>query len=358
MGIRTIEWKNNSIKIIDQTKLPGRLEYIYIKDLKALWKAIKIMQIRGAPALGAAAALGVYLGIRNKRSGNFNQFSKALDKIISYIASSRPTARNLFWALERMRGQALRHRGEPVTKIKEILFKEARNIIEEDRRSCRLIGSFGVQLIKNSDTILTICNTGILATIDYGTALGVIYSAKNKGRKIDVFACETRPMLQGARLTTWELNRSGIGVTLITDSMAATLMRMKKIDKVITGADRIAANGDTANKIGTYNLAVLAKYHKVPFYVAAPGSTFDLRIKRGRDIRIEERPADELKSLFFKKPIAGKAIKVFNPAFDVTPAELIIAFITDKGIIRKPSRNNILKILRDGSQIKAKTVPI
>ena len=347
MNIRTIEWRNNAIKIIDQTKLPGRLDYLYIKDLKALWKAIKIMQIRGAPALAAAAGLGVYLGIKDKRINDFIRFKKELGKVIAYLASSRPTARNLFWALERMRCVATTHSKEPIETIKGLIFKEAQDIIEEDRVSCRKIGYFGGRLINDNDSILTICNAGILATIDYGTALGVIYRAKEEGKKIKVFACETRPMLQGARLTTWELKRNGIDVTLITDSMAAALMRMGKVNKVIVGADRIALNGDTANKIGTYNLALSAKYHKIPFYVAVPASTFDFKMNSGKDIPIEEREAQELKALFFKKPIAAGNVRVFNPAFDVTPQELITAFITDKGIIRKPYRKNILKILKN-----------
>jgi len=345
MSIRTIEWKDNSIKIIDQRKLPGKLEYIYIKDLKSLKKAIRNMRIRGAPALGAAAGLGVYLGIKNLKPRNFKELSVALDKIAKYLASSRPTARNLFWGLERMCDVAVRNKNKSISKIKELLFQEARKIIEEDRAACRRIGRFGAKLIRNNERILTICNAGILATIDYGTALGVIYRAEELGKNIKVYACETRPMLQGARLTTWELKRQGVDVTLICDNTAATLMQQGKIDKVIAGADRIAANGDTANKIGTYSLAILAKYHRVPFYIAAPLSTFDLSIKSGKDIPIEQRDRKELTELFFKKPIAEKSVKVFNPAFDVTPNGLITAIITDKGIIRQPYLKNIKRIM-------------
>ncbi len=345
MDIRTIEWKNNSIKIIDQTKLPGKLEYLYIKDLQTLLEAIKALKVRGAPALGAAAALGVYLGIKNSRAKSFNEFSKELHKIARYIASSRPTARNLFWGIERMCNVAARNNDKPLSAIKTLLFKETQKIIEEDRWACRKIGHFGAKLIKDKDTILTICNAGILATIDYGTALGVIYKAKELGKRLKVFACETRPLLQGARLTAWELKKKGIDVTLICDSMAATLMQQGKIDKVIAGADRIAANGDAANKIGTYNLAVLSHYHKIPFYIAAPASTFDLRIKTGNDIPIEERLDKEITELFFKNPITAKGVKVFNPAFDVTPHNLITAIIADKGVIMPPYRTNIAKIL-------------
>jgi len=346
MDIKTIEWKNSSIKIIDQTKLPVKLEYLYIRNLKLLWKAIKELKVRGAPALGAAAALGIYLGIKDYKAKNFAGLNKELQKISRYIASSRPTARNLFWGLERMKSVAVKNQGKPVSAIKAMLFKEAQKVIEEDMLACRLMASYGAKLIKNKDTILTICNAGILATIDYGTALGVIYKAKEEGKRLKVYACETRPLLQGARLTAWELKKSHIDVTLICDNMAATLMQQGKIDKVIAGADRIAANGDAANKIGTYNLAVLSSYHKVPFYIAAPASTFDLKIKSGRDIPIEERKAEEVTELFFKRPISAKGIKVFNPAFDVTPHSLITAIITDKGIIRPPYITNIAKHLK------------
>lgn len=345
MDIRTIEWKNGKIKLIDQTKLPGSFEYIYIDDLKDLWHAIKVLKVRGAPALGAAAALGAYLGVKNSRAKSFSEFNAQLDKVISYIASSRPTARNLFWGLERIRRAASQNKDKQVDLIKKLLFKEANAIVEEDRASCRRIGYFGAKLVNKNDTILTVCNAGILATIDYGTALGVIYRAEEEGKNIKVFACETRPLLQGARLTAWELNKKGIDVTLNCDNMAAALMAQGKIDKVIAGADRIAANGDSANKIGTYSLAVLANFHKIPFYIAAPKSTFDLSIKSGKEIPIEQRSHTEVTGLFSKASIAAKNVKVFNPAFDVTPHQLITAIITDKGVIKAPYAKNIPKIL-------------
>jgi methylthioribose-1-phosphate isomerase len=345
MGIKTIAWQDNGIKIIDQTKLPLRLEYIYIKDIKSLVEAIKKMRIRGAPVLGVAAGLGVYLGIKDSKAKNFSQFVKELDKVIKYIALSRPTAKNLFWALERIKKVVLKNRDKSLSLIKKLIFKEAQNIIEEDRIASRSIGRYGARLIKNNDRILTICNAGILATVDYGTALGVIYRASREGKKVKVFAPETRPMLQGARLTAWELNKIGIDVTLICDSVAATLMKQGKIDKVITGADRIALNGDSANKVGTYNLAILSYYHKIPFYIAAPSSTFDLTIKTGKDIPIEQRKKEEVTKLFFKQPISPEKVKVFNPAFDVTPHSLITAIITDKGVIRPPYNKNIIKLL-------------
>jgi len=351
MNIQSIEWHNNKIKIIDQTELPHKLKYIYIDNLKHLWQAIKTMKVRGAPALGAAAALGVYLGIKDSRAKSFSEFKKELDKVVHYIGSSRPTARNLFWALEKAYSVLLRNRDKSLPYLKKLVFKQANKIIEEDKTACRQIGHYGARLIKDNDTILTICNAGILATIDYGTALGVIYRAKEEGRKIKVYACETRPMLQGARLTTWELKKKGIDVTLICDNTAATLMQQGKINKVIAGADRIAANGDTANKIGTYNLAVLSRHHKIPFYIAAPASTFDLSIKSGKVIPIEERSDDEVTKLFFKKPITAKGVKVFNPVFDVTPHKLIKAIITDKGIIWSPYKKNIKKIMMTTSRV-------
>ena len=345
MDIRTIEWKDGSIKLIDQTILPERFKYIYIRDLKSLWHAIKVLKVRGAPALGAAAALGVYIGIRESRAKDFTRFNKEMDKAISYIAASRPTARNLFWGLERVRTVAIRNKQKPVSLIKRLILKEANNIVEEDRASCRKIGFYGAKLINKNDAILTICNAGILATIDYGTALGVIYRAHEEGKNIKVFACEPRPLLQGARLTAWELKKKGVEVTLNCDNMAAALMAQGKINKVIAGADRIAANADTANKIGTYSLAVLANFHKIPFYIAAPKSTFDLSIKSGREITIEQRSHTEVTGLFSKVGIAQRNVKVYNPAFDVTPHRLITAIITDKGIIKAPYLKNIAKIL-------------
>jgi methylthioribose-1-phosphate isomerase len=345
MNIKSIAWENNAIRIIDQTLLPGKLRYLDIRDLKTLWGAIKELKVRGAPALGAAAALGVYLGIKNSKASAFPAFKRELDKVCAYIGSSRPTARNLFWGLERMAGRAQANADKSVSAIKRALFDEARRIIEEDRQACRRIGAYGEKLFSNGETVLTVCNAGILATIDYGTALGVLYAAKAKGKRLKIFACETRPLLQGARLTTWELKRMGMDVTLICDNMAATLMKQGRIDKVIAGADRIAANGDAANKIGTYNLAVLSLYHKIPFYIAAPSSTFDCSLQSGGDIVIEQRPAHEVTRLCGSRVIASRGVKVYNPAFDVTDAKLISAIITERGIIRPPYVKAIKKFI-------------
>lgn len=345
MDIKSIAWVNNRIRIIDQTKLPTELQYLYIDDVALLWQAIHELKVRGAPALGVAAALGCFLGVRHSKAKDYTQFSQELEGVIRYIGSSRPTARNLFWGLERIKAVVLKNREARPAYLKRLILNEAKALIEQDRTACRRIGSYGAVLVKNNATVLTICNAGILATIDYGTALGIIYRAKEQGKRLKVFACETRPLLQGARLTTWELKKKGIDVTLICDSMAATLMRMKKIDLVITGADRIAANADAANKIGTYNLAVLCHHHRIPFYIAAPASTFDLSLKDGTGIPIEERAGEEITDLFFKLPIAAKTVKVFNPAFDVTPHSLITAIVTDRGIIRPPYGKNIRETL-------------
>ena len=346
MVIKTISWEKNKIKIIDQTKLPNRLVYLYINNIKQLQQAIKLLKVRGAPALGAAAALGMYLAVRDSRAKSFKQFSRELEKAARYIGSSRPTARNLFWGIERTCAIALSNSSKTVSEIKNLIFKEAERIVKVDMATCRRIGSYGAALIKKNDSILTVCNAGILATIDYGTALGVIYRAAQLKKNIEVFACETRPLLQGARLTTWELKKNRVPVTLLCDNMAATLMKERRVDKIIAGADRIAANGDTANKIGTYSLAVLARYHRIPFYIAAPVSTFDLDIRDGQGIPIEQRRGYEVTTLFFKKPIAAKGVKVFNPAFDVTPHKLISAIITDRGVIRPPFSKNIKRIIK------------
>lgn len=319
MPIPTIEWRNNAVRIIDQTKLPHKLVYIDCRDVKTLVSAIKKLKVRGAPALGVAAGFGVVLGADN------------IKKTITQLAASRPTAINLFWALDRMGQVAKASRNLTVKDLKKRLLKEALKIQEEDKKTCRAMAEHGASLVKSGDNILTHCNAGALATADYGTAIGVLYKAKEQNKKIKVYADETRPLLQGARLTVWELMRSGIDTTLICDNMAASLMAQGKVDKIFVGADRIAANGDTANKIGTYSLAVLAKYHKIPFYVVAPVSTIDFKIKSGKQIPIEERHADEVRG-FGGVKTAPKNVNVYNPAFDVTPHRLITAIITEKGI--------------------------
>lgn len=341
--IKTIAWEKGCIKIIDQTLLPNRLRYVYCRNTRALWYAIKTMKIRGAPALGIAGGFGIVLGLKGFKPKDSSELLKKLDDIIHYLGSSRPTAVNLFWALERMRSVALKNLYRPFNQLKGILFEEAISIYEEDRGICRKMAEYGARLIEDGDRLLTHCNAGALATADFGTALGVIYTAASEGKRLKVYVDETRPLLQGARLTAWELKHSKIDVTLICDSMAATLMAQGGVDKVLVGADRIASNGDTANKIGTYNLAVLCEYHKIPFYIVAPVSSFDFNLKSGRDIPIEQRDSDEIFE-FSGHRIAPRGIKAFNPAFDVTPNRLITAIVTEKGIFRKPFSRSLRKL--------------
>lgn len=352
MPINTIRWTGRSVRIIDQTKLPNKLVYINCRDVETLWHAIKELKVRGAPALGVAAAYGVILGIKDFNGTNSAAFVRRVCEVCDYIGMSRPTAVNLFNALGQMRKLALNNIGKPVAILRAVLASEANAIYEEDRAVCRAMGRHGAKLIKNNDTVMTICNAGALATADYGTALGVMYAAKEAGKKFKVYALETRPLLQGARLTAWELKKNRIDVTLITDNMAATVMARRGVDIIFTGADRIASNGDAANKIGTYMLAVLAKHHGVPFYVVAPKTTFDLKIKSGKEIPIEERKSEEVTSFGFR-PTAPKGIKVFNPAFDVTPHDLISGIVTEYGIIRRPFGNNIPRFLR-GRRVEAR----
>lgn len=343
MPVETINWKNGKVRYIDQTLLPGQVKFVDCSSVAKLWKAIKALEIRGAPAIGIAGALGVVLAANNSKATDPKAFLRDLRKDINYLASSRPTAVNLFWALARMECTAKSNIDKPVGVIKKILLKEALDILEEDKRSCRAMARFGASLVKSGDTILTHCNAGGLATADYGTALGVLFESKRLGKRIKVYADETRPLLQGARLTAWELLHEGIDTTLICDNMAASLMAKGRIDKIFVGADRIASNGDAANKIGTYSLAVLAKYHGVPFYVVAPISTFDLKIKTGRDIPIEERNPDEVRTVMGKQ-VAPRNVKVYNPAFDVTPNSLITAIVTERGIFRAPFTKSLAKL--------------
>jgi len=333
--IPTIEWEGGlpgCVRLIDQTLLPTEFKQIHCADVESLWEAIQVLRVRGAPAIGIAAAMGTVLGIQGSEATAFDHFREELEVAARYLATARPTAVNLFWALDRMRRVADGNRHLPVPQLKQRLLDEALAIAEEDRRICRALGRHGAALTKDGDGVLTHCNAGGLATADYGTALGVLYAAHEQGKRLRVFADETRPLLQGARLTAWELQQAGIDVTLICDSMAAVVMRQGKVNLVIVGADRIAANGDTANKIGTYGVAVLAQSHGVPFYVAAPVSTFDLTLPSGEGIPIEERKPEEITNGFGRRT-APRGIRVYNPAFDVTPARYIAGIITERGII-------------------------
>lgn len=347
MPLPTIEWVgeiDGRIKLIDQTLLPNELKYVYCDDKESIFHAIKTLMVRGAPAIGIAAAMGTVVGIKNSKSEDFESFFREMKEVTSCLGSSRPTAVNLFWGLKRMEDTAQKNSHKPVSEIKRILLNEAKTILEEDKAICRKIGENGESLLEDGSCVITHCNAGGLATGDYGTALAIMFAAAENGKKISVYADETRPLLQGSRLTAWELKNAGIDVTLICDNMAAHTMKRKKIDCVIVGADRIAANGDTANKIGTYSLSIIAKEHNVPFYVAAPASTFDLSIASGDEIQIEERNPDEVTKIAGNK-IAPDEIKVFNPAFDVTPASNITAIITERGVINSPNKEKIENVI-------------
>jgi methylthioribose-1-phosphate isomerase len=332
MIVETIEWIDDKLRILDQSKLPREQIFVDLANYHDVVLAIKEMRVRGAPAIGVAAAYGIALGASGIKAANKDEFLAQLNQVIQTFADSRPTAVNLFQAINRMKKAA---RGDGVTEIKNALINEAKRIHQEEITATKQLSQMGAELIKDGFTLLTHCNAGPLATAGYGTALGVIKAVKDQGKKVSVFATETRPLLQGARLTTWELMQEGIPVTLITDSMAGYFMQQKKIDCVIVGADRIAANGDVANKIGTYTLAVLAKESKIPFYVAAPTSTIDLSLSSGDKIPIEERSPEEVTHIQ-GVPIAPEGIRAANPAFDVTPHNYITAIITERGIIREP----------------------
>jgi len=334
--IPTVEWKNGAVRLLDQSRLPESIEFLDCRDVDAVAVAIRELKVRGAPAIGVTAAMGVALGAQSIASTEYDVFAKTLFTICDRLAATRPTAVNLFWAIERMKQKLGALRDEPIAAIKAALMKESQAILDEDIALCKAIGRHGAGLIQTGQTVLTHCNAGALATAGYGTALGVIRAACEQGKKIQVIADETRPVLQGARLTAWELMQDQIPVTLITDNMAGSLMRQGKIQLCVVGADRIAANGDVANKIGTYSVAVLAKAHGIPFYVAAPYSTIDLRTKSGADIPIEQRNPLEVTTIHGSQPIAPTGVAVYNPAFDVTPAELISGIITERGVF-KPS---------------------
>jgi methylthioribose-1-phosphate isomerase len=332
--IPTVEWKDGAVRLLDQSRLPESVEFLDCRDVEAVASAIRELKVRGAPAIGVTAAMGVALGAQAITSTDYEVFAKALLEICNRLAATRPTAVNLFWAIERMKHKLEALRAEPVVSIKVALMKESQAILEEDIALCKAMGHHGANLIQGGQTVLTHCNAGALATAGYGTALGVIRAAWEQGKKIQVIADETRPVLQGARLTAWELMQDNIPVTLITDNMAGSLMRQGKIHVCIVGADRIAANGDVANKIGTYSVAVLAKAHGIPFYVAAPYSTIDLKTKAGTDIPIEQRNTLEVTTIHGSHPVAPMGVKVFNPAFDITPAELISGIITERGVFK------------------------
>ena len=343
--VKTIEWTDEGVRMIDQRKLPMVEEYPVFKNYRDIAGAIRSMVVRGAPAIGVAAAMGIALGVRDSRAGNMSELREEFTEITEILASTRPTAVNLFWAIERMKRRFKEIATDSSDKrvIADRLIHEALAIQAEDIEGNKRIGRFGQELLPNSGTILTHCNAGALATAGYGTALGVIRAAIENGKRLHVLADETRPFLQGARLTAWELWKDDIDVRVISDNMAGSFMRQGLIDAVIVGADRIAANGDVANKIGTYSLAVLAKQHEIPFYVAAPLSTLDLRMPDGSSIPIEQRDPAEVTHIAGVR-VVPDGVPVFNPAFDVTPNSFVTAIITDRGVAVPPYIENLRRL--------------
>jgi methylthioribose-1-phosphate isomerase len=344
--IKTVEWTDEGVRMLDQRLLPTEEKYLTLRSYEEVAEAIKKMVVRGAPAIGVSAAMGLALGAKQSVGTSIADLEFDFDHMCEVMGATRPTAVNLFWAIERMRARLGRAKTETddVEEAKRQLVDEAQRIFAEDIEANRSLGRFGGELISDGATVLTHCNAGALATAgDYGTALGVIRGARDAGKRVAVIADETRPFLQGARLTAWELSRDEIPVTLITDNMAGHVMKQGKVDVVVVGADRIAGNGDTANKIGTYMVAVLARQHNIPFYVAAPISTIDLSIASGEEIPIEERDTREVTHVG-QRQLAPDGIEVHNPAFDVTPHELITAIITDRGVARPPYEESLRRM--------------
>jgi len=337
MAVKTIEWKSDRVIMLDQRLLPHKEVYRVCRDYQQVDEAIRGMVIRGAPAIGVAAAMGVALGAAKTRGKDFD---RRMEQIFLTLSKTRPTAINLFWALERMRKVYQNNRSRGVESVQRLLREEAQRIYREDIAANRQMGKFGAKLLQNARQVMTHCNAGALATAGYGTALGVIRALKESGKPVEVWVNETRPFLQGARLTAWELKKEKIPATLITDNMAGYLMDKGRVDAVVVGCDRVAANGDVANKIGTYSIAVLAQRHAIPFYVAGPTSSIDMDCPSGKDIPIEQRDPKEV-SHIFGRALTPKGIKIFNPAFDVTSHDLISALITEKGVIRPPFRKNL-----------------
>jgi len=341
-----LDMEEGSLVIIDQTLLPGRLELLRLKTPEEVWEAIKMLRVRGAPAIGAAAACGIYLAARGFKSADFNGYYREFAQVKQYLESARPTAVNLFWALDRMEKTLLESRGADREEIEAALGREAQGIISEDIRVCHSLGEYALTLTQRGWGLLTHCNAGKLATIRYGTATAPIYLGLERGYNFRVFVDETRPLLQGARLTAYELHSAGADVTLICDNMAASVMKNGQVQAVFTGCDRVAANGDAANKIGTLAVAVLAKRYNIPFYICAPTSSIDMQTLTGEDIVIEERDGSEVTDMWYTEPMSVRGIKVFNPAFDVTDAELITAIVTEKGIAYPPYDTSLAEIMK------------
>ncbi len=341
-----LDEENGALVIIDQTKLPNEVEVLHLTDQKDIWDAIYLLKVRGAPAIGVAAAFGLYLFAKNIAADTWEDFYRAFKPAKDYLDSARPTAVNLSWALNRMEKVALDHRGSAISEIKERLRRESIAIKDEDVWMCRQIGEYGLSLIKDGDGILTHCNAGQLATSKYGTALAPIHLGRERGMNFKVFTDETRPLLQGARLSAFELYEDGVDTTVICDNMASQVMKNGWVQAVFVGCDRVAANGDACNKIGTSGVAILAKYYGIPFYVCGPTSTIDMSVARGEDIPIEQRPAHEVTEMWYNKRMAPAGVNVYNPAFDFADNELITAIITEYGVARPPYTESLKEIFR------------
>jgi len=352
--VKPIEWITGKVVILDQSKLPFEVAFIECTDYREVAKCIKTMKIRGAPAIGIAAAMGIALGAQDIKEKVFERFVEDVELIFHEMLSTRPTGVNIKWSVERIRSLLIRNRNESVDRLKELFIEEAKRILEEDIETNKAIGRWGAEFIKDGSTILTHCNAGSLATGGYGTATAPMFVAREQGKSFEVFVDETRPVLQGARLTAWELMQERIPVTLITDSSAGAFMKMGKIDLVIVGTDRTVRNGDVANKIGTYTLAVLCKEHKIPFYVAAPLSSIDFSLASGERIPIEEREAEEITHILGKCQIAPDGVRVKNIAFDVTPHKYVTAIITEKGTFRPQDLKKLQKDNVDLEQLRLK----
>ncbi len=350
-----LDEENNALVIIDQTQLPYHTEILSLTKQEDIWNAIYLLQVRGAPAIGVAAAIGIYLAAREIKADGYDDFYAEFQKAKDYLDSARPTAVNLSWALKRMEQVVLKNKEKTVTEIVELLHKEAVEIREEDIWVCKMIGEYGLSLVKPGDGLLTHCNAGQLATVKYGTATAPMYLGHERGYGFRIFSDETRPLLQGARLTSFELKESGLDVTVICDNMSATVMRNGWVNAVFVGCDRVAANGDTANKIGTSMVALAAKRYGVPMYICAPTSTIDMNTPTGKEIHIEERPAEEVVEMWYKKRMAPEGVKVFNPAFDVTDNDLIAGIVTEYGIAKAPYTESLKEIFRKKEEaLKAK----
>lgn len=348
-----LDEQEGALVILDQTKLPGEVKILHLTDQKDIWQAIYLLQVRGAPAIGVAAAFGVYLAAKDIKADTYEEFFDAFHKAKEYLNSSRPTAVNLSWALNRMEQVVIDNKEKPIPEIVELLRQESIEIKAEDVWMCRMIGEYGLTLIKDGDGILTHCNAGQLATSKYGTALAPIHLGREKGMNFKVFCDETRPLLQGARLSSFELYADGVDTTVICDNMASQVMKNGWVNAVFVGCDRVAANGDACNKIGTSGVAILAKYYGIPFYVLGPTSTIDMSIEKGEDIVIEQRPQEEVTEMWYKQRMAPQGVKAYNPAFDFADHELIAGIVTEYGIARPPYTESLKEIFRKKAEAQA-----